>query len=109
MKQFCVFFVLVIFLVFGCQRAKVNKNLSEIDSLIVGELYDSAYHLIMEMDDSGFQTPEEFAHFNLLRVQTAYLVNEPLANSDSILDKLISFYEEHPDNEKRLMHIIIGL
>ena len=102
MKQVCVFFVFVIFLAFGCQREKVNKNLSEIDSLIVGELYDSAYHLVETMDESNFYTPEDLAHFNLLRVQTAYLVNKPLAYSDSILDKLIVFYEEHPDNEKRI-------
>lgn len=102
MKQVCVFFVFVIFLAFGCQREKVNKNLSEIDSLIVGELYDSAYHLVETMDESNFYTPEDLAHFNLLRIQTAYLVNKPLAYSDSILDKLIVFYEEHPDNEKRI-------
>lgn len=100
MKQVCVFFVLVIFLTFGCQRAKVSKYLSEIDSLIVGELYDSAYHLIMEMNDSSFHTPEEFAHFNLLRVQTAYLANKPLVSSDSILDVVISYYDQHVNYEK---------
>ena len=89
MKQVCVFFVLVIFLTFGCQRAKVSKYLSEIDSLIVGELYDSSFH-----------TPEEFAHFNLLRVQTAYLANKPLVSSDSILDVVISYYDQHVNYEK---------
>lgn len=100
MKQVFVFFVLVIFFAFSCQRAKVSKNLSEIDSLIVGELYDSAYHLVEAMDESDFHTPEDLAHFNLLRVQTAYLVNKPLASSDSILDVVISYYDQHVNYEK---------
>ncbi len=100
MKQVFVFFVLVIFFAFSCQRAKVSKNLSEIDSLIVGELYDSAYHLVEAMDEFDFHTPEDLAHFNLLRVQTAYLVNKPLASSDSILDVVISYYDQHVNYEK---------
>lgn len=100
MKQVFVFFVLVIFFAFSCQRAKVSKNLSEIDSLIVGELYDSAYHFVEAMDETDFHTPEDLAHFNLLRVQTAYLVNKPLASSDSILDVVISYYDQHVNYEK---------
>lgn len=100
MKQISIFFVIVIFLAFGCQRTKVNKNLSVIDSLVFAEFNDSAFHLIMKMRESDFHTPEDLAHFYLLRVQTAYLVNQPLLSSDSLLDKVIAFYEQHHEKEK---------
>lgn len=97
MKQVGIFIVFVIMLAFGCQSKRVNKNLVEIDSLIVEELHDSAYNLVMTMDESDFHTPEDLAHFNLLRVQTAYIVNMPLESSDSILNEVLTYYNRHQD------------
>ena len=102
MRRLTILISIIALLASSCQNRRPNKSLAEVDSLVVAELYDSAYHLVETMDESNFYTPEDLAHFNLLRVQTAYLVNKPLAYSDSILDKLIVFYEEHPDNEKRI-------
>ena len=95
MKQASIFFVFVIMLAFGCQSKRVNKKLVEIDSLIVAELHDSAYHLVKAMGESDFHTPEDLAHFNLLRVQTAYIVNRPLEMSDSILEEVLAYYNRH--------------
>lgn len=100
MRQTSLLLIVVALLAFGCQSVKVNKSLAEIDSLIVAELTDSAYQLVAAMSESDIDTPEDLAHFNLLRVQTAYLVNLPLASSDSILDRVIAYYEQHSDNEK---------
>lgn len=100
MKQASIFFLVLVLLVYGCQSSYVNKNLAEIDSLVVAELNDSAYHLVMQMNETDFHTPEDMAHFNLLRVQTGNLVNRPQESSDSLLDEVISFYKLHPDNEK---------
>lgn len=100
MKQASIFFLVSVLLVYGCQSSYVNKNLAEIDSLVVAELNDSAYHLVMQMNETDFHTPEDMAHFNLLRVQTGNLVNRPQESSDSLLDEVISFYKLHPDNEK---------
>ncbi len=100
MKQASIFFLVLILLVYGCQSSNINKYLAEIDSLVVTELNDSAYHLVMQMNETDFYSPEDIAHFNLLRVQTGNLVNRPLESSDSLLDEVISFYKLHPDNEK---------
>ena len=43
---------------------------------------------------------QELAHFNLLKVQTAYLVNKPLVSSDSLLDTAIAYYQQISDSEK---------
>lgn len=100
MRKVSAIFMFLLLFASGCQSPGINKTMTEIDSLIVAELRDSAYHLVKSMDESVFHAPEDVAHFNLLKVQTAYLVNQPLSFSDSILDNVISFYEQHPDNEK---------
>lgn len=101
MKQVSLFLVFVIILAYGCQSKGVNTNLMEIDSLIVAELYDSAFHLVETMDESDFHTPEDLAHFNLLRVQMAYIINMPIEASDSILDEILTYYSRHQDEEKK--------
>lgn len=100
MKRWNCLLMLVPILLFNC-RSKINKeSLFEVDSLIVHEQYDSAYHLITTKFASVVLSPEGQAHYNLLKVQTAYLVNKPLAMSDSILDEVIFYYDQHTNIEK---------
>jgi len=100
MKRWNCLLMLVPILLFNC-RSKINKeSLFEVDSLIVHEQYDSAYHLITTKFASVVLSPEDQAHYNLLKVQTAYLVNKPLALSDSILDEVIFYYDQHINIEK---------
>ena len=96
------FYLLIIIpsLLFSCQSKTVNGNLAEVDSLVVAELFDSAYYMVTSKITPSSVPFEDYAHFSLLRVQTAYLVNKPLASSDSILDDVISYYEGHLNHEK---------
>lgn len=100
MKRSCILIFIVALLAFGCQTHKSSKSLAEVDSLVVAELYDSAYHVVNTVIEPSELSPEEKAHYDLLRVQTAYLVNQPLATSDSILDGIISYYEQHVNHER---------
>ena len=100
MRRSCFLIFIVALLAFGCQTHKSSKSLAEVDSLVVAELYDSAYHLVTTKLESANFSPEEQAHYNLLRVQIAYLVNQPLATSDSILDGVISYYNQHVNHER---------
>lgn len=84
----------------SCQNNKVNIELAVIDTLIVKEEYDSAYHLLNTYDSTAISNQIDIAHFNLLKVQTAYLVNSPLVSSDSLLSYVISYYAQHVDNQK---------
>ena len=98
-RSFCLISIVAL-LAFSCQTHRSHKSLAEVDSLVVAELYDSAYHLVNTKFEPSDLSPEEKAHYDLLRVQTAYLVNQPLATSDSILDGVIAYYEQHKNHEK---------
>lgn len=100
MKRLAILFLIGVLFFLSCQNNKVNIELAEIDTLIVKEQYDSAYYLLNKYDSTAISYSEDIAHFNLLKVQTAYLVNKPLASSDSILDVVISYYEHHVNYEK---------
>ena len=70
------------------------------DSLIVRDEYDSAYHMVSSLDETVIKNQEDIAHYNLLKVQTAYLVNNILASSDSILNDVILYYKRCHDHDK---------
>ena len=95
MRRLTILISIIALLASSCQNRRPNKSLAEVDSLVVAELYDSAYHLVTTKLESANFTPEEQAHYNLLKVQVSYLVNKPLASSDSILNEVISYYEKH--------------
>ena len=98
-RSFCLIFIVAL-LAFGCQTHSPNKSLAEVDSLVVAELYDSAYHLVNTKFEPSDFSPEEKAHYDLLRVQTAILVNKPLESADSLLDGVISYYNQHVSHER---------
>lgn len=98
-KGFYLFIFGNLFLL-GCQSNQINLELNKIDSLVVTEQYDSAYHILNNYDAKVISFQTDIAHYNLLKVQVAYLVNKPLASSDSLLNCVISYYEQHIDHEK---------
>ena len=100
MKRSFYLIFIVALLAFGCQTHSPNKSLAEVDSLVVAELYDSAYHVVNTVIEPSGLSPEEKAHYDLLRVQTAILVYKPIESADSILDGVIAYYEQHVNHEK---------
>ena len=90
---------IVAMLAFGCQTHRSNNSLVEVDSLVVAELYDSAYQTLMAIDERNISTDADRAHYNLLKVQTSLLTSQPVS-ADSLLNGVIAYYEEHVDHEK---------
>ena len=97
-RTFCLISI-VAWLAFGCQTHRSNNSLVEVDSLVVAELYDSAYQTLMAIDERNISTDADRAHYNLLKVQTSLLTSQPVS-ADSLLNGVIAYYEEHVDHEK---------
>lgn len=100
MKRAIVLFVWGGILLLGCNLNGNSVRLANIDSLVVAELYDSAYQILKKYDSGVIRNQRDKAHYNLLRVQLGYLMNEPIELSDSILDNVISYFVQHIDHEK---------
>ena len=100
MRRLTILISIIALLASSCQTHRAHKSLAEVDSLVVAELYDSAYHLVTTKLESANFTPEEQAHYDLLKVQTSILANKPLESSDSILDGVISYYNQHVNHER---------
>ena len=97
----CLIFVLgVLLFLLSCKTGSISKQLAQVDSLIVRDEYDSAYHMVSSLDETVIKNQEDIAHYNLLKVQTAYLVNNILASSDSILNDVILYYKRCHDHDK---------
>lgn len=100
MRRLTILICIIALLASSCQNRRPNKSLAEVDSLVVAELYDSAYHLVTTKLESANFTPEEQAHYDLLKVQTSILANKPLESADSLLDGVISYYNQHVSHER---------
>ena len=87
-------------LLLGCQQGKISQQLSEVNDLVTAAKYDSAYQMVMALDEQSINSPEDKAHYALRKVQTSYVAGKPLASADSILDKVIAYYQQHKDIEK---------
>jgi len=81
------------FLMVGCSNDTASSQLAEIDSLLVAEQKDSAYHLIQALDENKLSNPEDKAHYYLLKTRIGFLVNQPLP-SDSLLDLAIEVFKK---------------
>ena len=84
----------------SCQTGSISKKLTEVDSLVFKEEYDSAYQKISSIDETTIKNQEDQAHYNLLKVQTGYLANKPAASPDSLLDEVIDYYQKHNNSKK---------
>ena len=95
-----VFLAIVVFsAVCGCGNRITSSKLSEIDSLVNAEKYDSAYHEVKRIIPQLISNPEEKAYYNLLLTQTSVLTNNPYP-PDSLIDFSISFYGKKVDKKK---------
>lgn len=92
-------FILMLSILFSwsCVPSRKNGILQRVDSLLVGEHYDSAYHEIISMD-TLFENDEDRAHYQLLLVRTSYLTDNTLA-SDEVIDQAIDYYMRSGDME----------
>ncbi len=93
MKHYVIFVFFLILL--GCDTAVETKRLDEVDSLVVIEKYDSAYHEVLNYHPR-YNDEKELAHYRLLLAQTSYLTYNTLS-SDSVIDKAIAYYEQSGD------------
>ena len=84
----------------SCQTDSISRKLTEVDSLVFKEEYDSAYQMISSIDETTIKNQEDQAHYNLLKVQTGYLANKPAASPDSLLDEVIAYYQKRNNSEK---------
>ena len=82
----------------GCSKSAVSIRLDAIDSLVVVEKYDSAYHEVLKMKPP-FDKASDLAHYQLLLTQTSYLTNHTLP-TDATIDSAITFYEKDGNPEK---------
>ena len=101
MKMKRIFFVLLVplLLLSACGGGKGNEQLDKVDSLVTAEAFDSAYQTLMAIDKRDITTDADHAHYNLLKVQTSLLTSQPVS-ADSLLNGVITYYEEHIDHEK---------
>lgn len=100
MKKVELLFIFESLFFWGCQSDQIQMKLNKIDSLVVAEQFDSANYLLNNYKAVDINNKTDIAHYNLLKVQIAYLVNKPLVSSDSLISSVISFYEQHVDHEK---------
>ena len=72
----------------------------EIDSLVVQELYDSAYANVLRIDPSELAEREDSAHYYLLLSQTSLLTQHP--DTLNLLDSLVIPYYINIGNHEKL-------
>lgn len=85
-------------LITACNGIQVSEKLSQIDSLVVREQYDSANVMLKDAAKESM-TEEERAHYYLLTTQLGYITNEP-PSSDSLLDIAIKYYSKVENSTK---------
>ena len=98
MKKYPIFILMSFILLEGCDISSESKLLNKVDSLVVAEKYDSAYHLIQKMNPR-FDNEMDMAHYQLLLTQTSYLTYNTLS-TDTAIDGAIAYYEKSDDMEK---------
>ncbi|MBR6179824.1 MAG: tetratricopeptide repeat protein [Prevotella sp.] len=92
-------FLLILFL-WGCDTTSKSRLLDEVDSLVVAEKYDSAYHKVL-MIKPKFFNERDMAHYKLLLTQTSYLTDNTLP-TDSTIDDAIKYYEFSDNDVEKL-------
>ena len=85
-------------MILGCRNTSSTK-LSQIDSLVAAEEYDSAYHEMQRLDETYFSNEDDLAHYLLLLNQTTCLAGFAMP-SDSAIDRAISYYNKSGNHEK---------
>ena len=84
----------------GCHQKSMTERMVEIDSLVVQELYDSAYASVLRIDPSELISREDSAHYYLLLSQTNILTQHP--DTLNMLDSLVIPYYNYIGSHEKL-------
>ena len=83
----------------ACSNRSAKDKLVAIDSLVVQELYDSAYTVLSSIDTTFLNDMDTKAHYYLRRKHLGYLT--PHRDSSNVLDSIvIPYYTSIDDKEK---------
>lgn len=99
MKQ-TFYLLLLLVATISCHDNSMNERMGEIDSLVVRELYDSAYASVLRINRSELTNREDLAHYHLLLVQTSLLTKHP--DTLTMLDSLVIPYYNNIGNHEKL-------
>ena len=99
MKRLIYILPLVVFAI-ACNNRTAEEKLVAIDSLVVQELYDSAYTVLTGIDTTLLNDMETKAHYYLARKQVGYLTSH--RDSSNVLDSIVIPYYTSTDNKEKL-------
>jgi hypothetical protein len=94
------YFLLLLLAMTACHQKSMTEQMAEIDSLVVQELYDSAYVSVSRMNPLELTSQEDSAHYYLLLTQTGILTNHP--DTTAMLDSLVIPYYNNIGNQEKL-------
>ncbi len=94
------YFLLLSLAMADCHQRSMTERMSVIDSLVVQEMYDSAYASVLRINRSELTKREDSAHYYLLLVQTSLLTQHPATLT--ILDSLVIPYYNYKENHEKL-------
>lgn len=95
-----IYLLLLLLAIIGCHQKSMTERMVEIDSLVVQELYDSAYASVLRVDLSELISREDSAHYYLLLSQTSILTQHP--DTLNMLDSLVIPYYNNTGNHEKL-------
>lgn len=99
MKKLVYLLPLVLFAI-ACSNRTAKEKLVAIDSLVVHELYDSAYVVLSGIDTTLLNDMDTKAHYYLVRKQVGYLTSH--RDSSNVLDSIVIPYYTSTDNKEKL-------
>lgn len=94
------YLLLLLMAIISCHDKSITERMDEIDSLVVRELYDSAYANVLRINRSELADREDSAHYHLLLVQTSILTQHP--DTLTMLDSLVIPYYNNKGNHEKL-------
>ena len=99
MKKLVYLLPLVLFAI-ACSNRTAKEKLVAIDSLVVHELYDSAYVVLSGIDTTLLNDMDTKAHYYLVRKHVGYLTSH--RDSSNVLDSIVIPYYISTDNKEKL-------
>lgn len=94
------YILLLLMAIKSCHDKSMTERMEEIDSLVVRELYDSAYANVLKINRSELTDRENLAHYHLLLVQTSMLTQHP--DTLTMIDSLVIPYYNNEGNHEKL-------
>ena len=96
-----LFFILsLVVLACACSNRSAKEKLVAIDSLVVQELYDSAYTVMCSIDTTLLNDMDTKAHYYLRRKHLGYLTSH--RDSSNVLDSIVIPYYTSTDDKEKL-------